>query len=79
MQDRVSWVLSYYVRIDEASMHPPHPHDGTTISPIHYISPNAHSPLGLGVLLLRFGTSAICRTGAMMVSAECSLGVNVVD
>jgi hypothetical protein len=79
MQSLVTSVLSGHVWFDEAPAHPPHPHVDTTISPIHYISQSALSALGLGVPLLRFGTSPLCQTGAMMVSTEFPLGVNVVD
>lgn len=57
MQDLISSVWSGYVRVDEGPVHPPHPYAGTTISPIHYMRQSARSALGLGVLLLRFGTS----------------------
>lgn len=79
MQYLLSSTLSAYVRVDATPAHPPHPRTGASVSPIYYGTWSALSELGLVLLLLRFGTTTLYRTGAMMVGADLALGVNVVE
>jgi hypothetical protein len=74
----ISSVLSSYVRIEMALAHPQHPHASATVSAIHHISQSACSALGLGCSLAPIQYFPLCQTGAMMVSTEFPLGVNVV-
>jgi len=46
---------------------------------IHYRTQGPLAELWSMLLLLRFGTSTLYRTGAMMDAAEPALGVNVVE
>jgi hypothetical protein len=59
--------------------HPSKPCTKTVISPIRYGCSRFLARPGPMLALLRFGTSMLCRIGAMMGMAELALGVNVVE
>ena len=79
MQYLLTAILLGCVRIDEALVHPPQLCARTEISPIRYGYPRSFARPGVVLALLRFGTSALYRIGAMMGEAELALGVNVVE
>jgi hypothetical protein len=49
------------------------------VSPMCYVCRTSFFAIGPVLILLRFGTSTLYRTGATMGEAELALGVNVVD